>query len=212
MKKILSLLLFTLVSIASSLGQNAKEILDKASDTFLKSGGVIATFTLNAKEMNNNRTYIQDGAAYMKGDKFKIEIADAITWFDGKTQWTYIKDNEEVNVSAPTGTELQSISPSILFSIYKTGYNLKYNGEKKVNGKIVDEIEMTAQSKKNELKKIVVQIDKTDNTFAKITLYDSNGMENTLIINSYKVDKTLTDDFFVFNSKEYPDVDIIDLR
>lgn len=211
MKRTFILFIISVFTISLS-AQNAKEILDKASDAFLKAGGVTAQFTLNTKEVGSKQTYSQDGTADMKGDKFKIEIPDAITWFDGKTQWIYMKDVEEVNVSNPTGAELQAISPSILFSIYKVGYDLKYNGEKKLNGKTVLEIELNAQNKKNELKKVIVYVNKSDNTFAKIILYDSNNMENTLIINSYKSNKLLTDSFFVFNKKEYPDAEIIDLR
>lgn len=211
MKRTFILFIISVFTISLS-AQSAKEILDKASDAFLKAGGVTTEFTLNTKEIGSKQIYSQDGTADMKGDKFKIEIPDAITWFDGKTQWIYMKDVEEVNVSNPSGAELQAISPSILFSIYKVGYDLKYNGEKKLNGKTVLEIELNAQNKKNELKKVIVYVYKSDNTFAKIILYDSNNMENTLIINSYKTNRLLTDSFFVFNKKEYPDAEIIDLR
>lgn len=211
MKKLYTLIAICLCAVSLS-AQNAKAILDKASEAFLKSGGVTANFTLNTKEKGSNQIFSQDGTAHMKGDKFKIEIPDAITWFDGKTQWIYMKDVEEVNISNPTGAELQAISPSILFSIYKVGYDLKYNGENSINGKTVLEVELNAQNKKNELKKVLVYVNKSDNTFAKIVLYDSNNMENTLIINSYKTNSLLTDKFFVFDKKDFPDAEIVDLR
>lgn len=212
MKKIITLLTLSIISLASLLAQDAKSILDKASDSFLQSGGATIKFTLNTKEVKSTQIYSQDGTAYMKGDKFKIEIPGAITWFDGKTQWVYIEDNEEVNISNPTGSELQAISPSVLFSLYKTGYDLKYKGEKSLKEKTVMEIEMKAQHKKNQLQKIIVSVNKTDNTFAQITLYDNNGMENTLIVNKYTATNSFTDSFFVFDKEEYPDAEIVDLR
>ncbi len=123
-----------------------------------------------------------------------------------------MKDSQEVNITNPTGAELQAISPSMLFSIYKHAYDLKYNGEKTVNGKVVLEVEMTAQHKKIDLKKVIVQINKSTNIFSKIVLTDVNGMENTLTINSYTTNNSLTDNSFVFNKKDYPDVELIDLR
>lgn len=209
---IFSTIFFFLLGISSIFGQSAKSILDKAAENYAKSGAVTAKFTLDTREVKSNQIYSQDGTAHMKGDKFKIEVPEAITWFDGKTQWIYIKDNEEVNITNPTGAELQAISPSMLFSIYKYGYDLKYNGEKNVKGKTVLEVEMTAQSKKIELKKVIVQIDKLTNTFSKIVLTDANGMENTLTINSYKANSLLTDADFVFNAKDYPKAELIDLR
>lgn len=209
--KFASLFILCFVTLFAT-AQDAKSILDKAADNYSKSGGVTAKFTLNTKDVKEKQVYSQDGTAHMKGDKFKIEVPQGITWFDGKTQWIYMKDNEEVNVTNPTGAELQAISPSMLFSIYKLGYDLKFNGEKTLKGKTMLEVEMTAQNKKNELKRVVVQINKANNTFAKIELYDSKGMENTLIINSYQVNNALNDATFVFNHKDYPQTEIIDLR
>ena len=211
-KKLISLILLSIAIVGYSSAQNAKSILDKASESYTKSGIVVAKFTLDVKDLKANQTFSQDGTAYMKGDKFKIELPEAVTWFDGKTQWTYIKSTEEVNITTPTGAELQAISPSALFSIYKQGFDLKYKGEKNVRGKMVQEIELTAQNKNADLKKILVEINKSDNSFSKIVLYDSNGMENMLTITSHKANQALGNDIFTFNKKDYPDAEIVDLR
>ena len=148
----------------------------------------------------------------MKGDKFKIEIPDAITWFDGKIQWVYVKDTEEVNISNPTGAELQGISPSMLFSIYKKGYNLSYKGEKRIGGKTVLEIELIPQKKNADITKILLQIDKASNVFSKITLTDKAGIQNILSIKSYQTGTNIPDATFSFNKKDYPSAEIVDLR
>lgn len=209
--KLFTVILFlAFTSVASA--QNARSILDKASSAYEKAGGVIATFTLDSKDTKAKETYSYDGTAHMKGDKFKIEIPDAITWFDGSTQWVYVKDTEEVNISAPTGEELQSISPSVLFNIYKKGFNLSYKGQKKEAGKTLSEIELTPQKKTGDFAKIIVLIDKANNTFYKVTLIDKKGLENTLTIKKYQVGNNLSDETFKFNKNNYPNAEIIDLR
>lgn len=205
---LISLLVFTL----SISAQDARSILDKAADTYNKAGGVVANFTLDSKDTKAKLVYSYDGKAYMKGDKFKIEIPDAITWFDGKTQWVYVKDTEEVNISNPTGAELQGISPSMLFSIYKKGYNLSYKGEKRIGGKTVLEIELIPQKKNADITKILVQIDKASNVFSKITLTDKAGIQNILSIKSYQTGTNISDATFSFNKKDYPSAEIVDLR
>lgn len=212
MKRIYFALAFSLIFITSVLAQDARAILDKASASYNSSGIIVAKFTLDAKDIKANQTFSQDGTAYMKGDKFKIEIPDAITWFDGKTQWIYLKGNEEVNITNPTGAELQAISPSILFSIYKQGFDIKHKGDKVVKGQNITEIELTAQQNKSDLTKIIVEINKANNHFTKIRLYDKNGMENTLTINSYAPNQNLADHIFTFNKKDFPDAEVIDLR
>lgn len=209
LKQSILILLLTYAAVASA--QNAREILDKASDTYHKTGGVAVNFTLNSTDSKAKDVHSYDGRAYMKGDKFKIEIPGATTWFDGKTQWVYIKDTEEVNVSTPSGEELQGISPSILFSIYKKGYNLSYKGEKRVGGKTIQKIELTPQKKKADISKIVVEIDKATNTFSSISITDKSGLNNTLVIKKYKPE-SLVEAIFIFNKNEYPKAEIVDLR
>lgn len=210
--KLFTLLITFSISAFTVSAQNARSILDKASEAYNNAGSVTATFTLDTKDTKTSNTYSYDGKAYMKGNKFKIEIPDAITWFDGTTQWVYIKDTEEVNISDPTGEELQSISPSVLFNIYKKGFNLSNKGEKRVNGKSMYEVELTPQKKGGDFTKIAVQIDKATNIFRKITLTDRNGMQNVLTIKSYQTNSNLSDNVFRFDKKDYPRAEIIDLR
>ena len=40
-----------------------------------------------------------EGTIQMKGDKFTLVTPDALTWFNGTTQWTYVERNDEVNVT-----------------------------------------------------------------------------------------------------------------
>lgn len=208
--KLFTLFILT-ISAMSISGQNARAILDKASEAYNKTGAVTANFTLDTKDLKAKQTYSYDGRVSMKGNKFKIEIPDAITWFDGTTQWVYVKDTEEVNISNPTGEELQAISPSVLFSIYKKGFKLMHKGVKRINGKTVDEIELIPQKKGGEFTKIIVEVDQANNLFSKITITDKAGLQNIVTIKNYQKG-TLADNLFQFNKNEYPRAEIVDLR
>lgn len=201
-------LLFTVVPVFS---QNAKTLLDNASAAYTKAGGVNATFTLNTEDTRKKVTYSHDGTALMKGNMFKIEIPDGITWFDGKTQWVYVKGGDEVNVSNPSGEELAGISPSVFLNIYKTGFKLNYKGEKKENGKTSYLIEMVPQ-KKNEYSKILVYIDKSTNLFNKVSLFSRDGINTHLTIRKLQVNQAYSNGIFAFDKKQYPGVEIVDLR
>lgn len=209
--KLKLLLLSLVIPFIGIEAQNARTILDKAATTYNNAGSVTASFTLDSKEIKTKSVYSIDGTAYMKGDKFKIDIPEATTWFDGKTQWVYMKGTDEVNISEPTGEELQGISPSSLFSIYKQGFTLTYKGEKHVMGTTVLEVELTPQDKASNYTKIVVQINKSTNLFHQITLVDKS-YENTLTIRKMQTKTNLPEKTFVFSKSEYPNAEIIDLR
>lgn len=191
--------------------QNAKTILDNASLAYNKAGGITANFTLNIEETKAKTTYSHDGTAFMKANKFIINVPDGITWFDGKTQWVYVKGGDEVNVSNPSGEELTAISPAAFLKLYKAGFNLKYKGEKKEKGKVVYVVEMVPQ-KKIDYTRFVVCIDKATNLFTKVSLFGRDGTNTHLLINKIQTGVAHQDAVFVFNKAQYPKVEIVDLR
>lgn len=192
--------------------QNAASILDKAASAYENSNGMSATFTLRTRSEVQKVTESFEGTIHMKGDKFTLITPDMITWFDGKTQWTYVERNEEVNVSTPTGEELQMTNPALLLSMYKKGFTPKYLGESTApNGKAAYDIELTPK-KKGDILKVTLQIEKFSNFPAKIVVEAKNDISSTIQISQLKTGVNQPDDFFVFKESEYPDAEVIDLR
>ncbi len=208
----IQLIIFLLISTLAVNSQNARTILDNANETYNKAGGLVAAFTISTQDTKSKTTYSQDGTAYLKGNKFKIDVPDGITWFDGKTQWVYAQGGDEVNISNPTGEELAGVSPYVLLNIYKTGFKLSYKGEQKENSKSVYMVELIPESSKSEFSKIVVNIEKTSNLFSSIKMFNKNGFNNHLTIKNLKTGQNLPDNTFVFNKKDYPNIEVIDLR
>ena len=100
MKKIFLLVLLMGVALCQAVAQQdakAESILSKMADSYRKAGGISLTFGGT-----------QQGKLLLKGNKFCLESGGIKTWFDGKTQWSYVEQNEEVNVSSPTPEEIQS--------------------------------------------------------------------------------------------------------
>ena len=95
---------------------DAKAILDRTAAAFRAAGGVKAEFTIRTQDGSTA------GTLRLKGDKFLLETDGITTWFDGRTQWSYLASTDEVNISEPTPEELRDINPYTLLYIYKQGY------------------------------------------------------------------------------------------
>ena len=110
--------IFCLASPMVAQQPDARDILDRAADAFRREGGIKITFSVRAPEGNSN------GSIRLKGDKFLLETEGVTTWFDGRTQWSYLASSDEVNVSEPAPEELQSINPYSWLSLYNQDYKL----------------------------------------------------------------------------------------
>lgn len=202
MRKIfLVVLLMGIAWLQAAAQQDAKaeSILNKMADTYRKAGGVSLSFGGT-----------QRGKLLLKGDKFYLESGGIRTWFDGKTQWSYVAQNEEVNVSTPTPEELQNINPYALLTSYKKSFNYRYVGEKTRQGKRGQEILLTPKASQD-VKSITLNV-KENGSPVYIAIQLHNGEKQEFQISSYQTGVNLPDATFRFNKQKYPEAEIIDLR
>lgn len=179
-------------------GQNAKQILDKTASVVSNKGGVEASFTISSKQYGNT-----SGTIAIKGRKFHANTNEATVWFDGKTQWTYVKQNDEVNVNNPTAADLQAINPYNFIYMYKQGYafSMSTSGNSYV---------VTLKGNDKGVKEMVITINKQTYVPTQIRMLQ-NKQWTTIKVSDFRAVK-LSDGIFRFNPKSYPNAEIIDLR
>lgn len=204
-------LFFSLVTLAMSVvlalsanAQNtstqARKILEKTSRVIGRPGGISASFSM---QHPTNGTI--NGTIAVKGNKFNARTSQAIVWFNGKTQWTYLKKNDEVNVTNPTLAQQQMMNPYTFINIYKKGYTLS---SKNVGANI--EVHLVAQTNKQSIQEMYVTINNKTFTPSKIKMKHGGKWYNITIgaISS----KNQPNSLFSFNSREFPSAEVIDLR
>ena len=177
----------------------AAEVLDKAFSIWTVDSGIRAEFGGN-----------ENGVLLLKGEKFYLDNGNIKSWYDGETQWSYVSDTEEVNISHPTPEELQSINPYHILMRYKTDFDYTYNGSHTRNGVKGHAIVLTPKHSDNrEMIRIFVS-----NTSQPLAMkIEQNGQTLSEInVTSFKINQKLEDSMFRFNKTLYPDAEIIDLR
>ena len=179
-------------------GQSAKQVLDKTAAIVAAKSGAKASFTIKGEQFNTS------GTIAVKGKKFQATTPQATIWFDGKTQWTYLKKNDEVNVSNPTEAELAAINPYNFIYMYQKGY--KYTMKKK-NGSFI--VHLTANDKRS-IQEMYITINSKSHIPSQIRMRQQKGW-TTIDISGFKQSK-LSDGMFRFNSKDFPNAEVIDLR
>ena len=215
MKKYIFSVLIALLSlpvIAQQQQSQAKSILDKTAEAFRKAGGVKADFTV--KVITDGLIEgVEHGTIQLKGEKFVLKTTDIVTWFDGKTQWSYVAKNDEVNVSNPTQEELQQINPYTFLYMYQKGFSYKLGTVKTFQGKAVWEVVLTANDKKQELESITLYV--TKNAYEPVCIQlQQRGQKtrNEITVTAYQTGLDYADHVFTFDRKAYPTAEVIDLR
>lgn len=198
--RIAAIALFTFQSsLFTANAQSAKSVLDKAAASVTVASGVKANFRMTTTTGNTS------GTIAIKGKKFYATTPQAKIWFDGKTQWTYLKNNDEVNVSNPTEAQLQAINPYNFINLYKNGYTYTMNtaGTNYV-------IHLTSNSADRKIKELFITVNKKSYEPMQVKMLQGKKW-TTFDITSIKKEK-ISDSQFRFNSKDFPKAEIIDLR
>ena len=174
-------------------------MLDKAATTITMKEGVKADFKMSGSMGSTSGTIV------IKGKKFHATTPQASVWFDGKTQWTYMKDNDEVNVSNPNESQLQAINPYNFINLYKKGYKATLNSSG--NSHVVH---LTASSADRKIKELFITVDKKTYQPTQVKLLQGKKWTIFDITNLKK--QATADAEFRFNAKDFPHAEIIDLR
>ena len=202
MKK-LFVFMISLLSVMNVLAEDeATKILDKAASAFKAAGGVTISYTY---DLNGDTG---KGTIKMQGKKFVNTFGDHVIWFNGKTLWTLVKENEEVNVTTPTPKELVGINPYSFMNMYKQGYKASMGKSTATYYEVI----LKATSPSTSMKSVVVHILKKNYEPCYVKLATVDGIENKITVTKYITNQNFSADTFAFNPKKYPNVDIVDLR
>lgn len=199
MKQIFTLVFMALMSL-TTYAQTAQQVLDKTASIIGNKSGASANFHMSSPKYGS-----ASGTIAIKGSKFYARTSQATVWYNGKTQWTYMKSTNEVNVSNPTQAQQMSMNPYTFINIYKTGYT---SSMKTAGGNY--EVHLVAQNKKRTVQELILTIDKKSYIPSQVKMRQGNTW-STITVSNFR-SKSVPNSTFVFNSKDFPKAEIVDLR
>ena len=205
MKRIGILMVALVLGLSSMTAQEATKILYKTAATLKAAKSVKIGFTLEADGGGN--TAGNTGYIKLSGQKFVVNMGGTITWFDGKTMWSYVKKNEEVNVTTPTAAEVAKMNPYAFLSFYKKGYTAKMGKSTAKEHEVV-----LTGSEGSAYEQVVMRVNKATNEPTYLKTTSAKGVVTVIRCNSLVKNQKYTDATFRFNKKNYPKAEVVDLR
>lgn len=210
----ISTFIITAVSVGQQSDPAAKKILDAVSAKFKTFKSVQATFTLRNEDSKGTLLGSKKGTVSLKGNRYRVSIAGTgqEIFCDGTNIWTYDKSTNEVTITKPDPSANTITMQKVFTNFYDKDFLYKLNGEKTVNKKVVQEIEMTPVDKTKPFHKVYLLVDKQNKTLYSTRILDKSGNVVVYTINTMNGSANLADNLFVFDKSKYPGVEVVDLR
>lgn len=197
-------------SAAAQKDKRAKEVLDAMSKKYKALKSYQATFTYTAESAGSKESF--KGDLTVKDAKFRLKLGGQEVFNDGQTMHTYVKESNEVNVQDYDGSTNSDLNPTRIYTIYNKGYNYRFVGEQKQNGRTVEVVELTPEKKNTQIAKVQISVDKADKSVRSWTTTDKTGKRTSYAISKFIPNATITDSYFIFDKAKYPGVEVVDLR
>ncbi|MEO6149606.1 MAG: outer membrane lipoprotein carrier protein LolA [Mucilaginibacter sp.] len=203
--------------------KDAKIILGELSKKYRSYTSIKTDFSLTIDNKQAGVIQTQNGTVISKtkGNKFRISLYDPISKAksvidheiisDGKTQWTYLVGDKEVQVN-DAGEGDNAFNPAQIFTIYEKGYKYLYTGTQKTGGKIYQVIDLTPEAEKSQFFKIRLTIDKAKKQIYNVLVFDRNGSKYNYTLKTVTPNVPVADAYFTFDAKKNPGVEVVDLR
>lgn len=206
-------------------------ILILMTDSFaqqdVKAKAIIHDFSTKAKEYKTIQTDFvfsmidtrenthedYEGTISVKEEKFRINMLDTETYFNGKTIWNFLVDVQEVNITEPDEEDKFFLAaPYKIFSPNENEFKFKFIGETHIDNVPVYEIDLFPRNLDQEYARIRLQINKTNMKLCSVKYFRKDGIHYNIKLSNLKTNLNLPDSYFTFNVEDHPDVEVIDLR
>ncbi|UEG50072.1 outer membrane lipoprotein carrier protein LolA [Ferruginibacter lapsinanis] len=222
MNKVLAVLLLSLFTVTSVIAQplkgmgksdpEAKKILDAVSAKFKTFKAVQATFSLKIENAAGKVLGNKTGTVFMKGTKYRVNVTGQEIYCDGSNVSTLDKSANELTITKIDPSNNTLTPQKIFTNFYDKDFLYKLNGDKTLNGKVVQEIELTPIDKSKPFFKVLVYVDKATQTIVSTKVFEKAGNKFTYSVKNMNTKAVVADAQFVFDAKKNPGVEIIDLR
>ena len=215
MKKILILTASLLIVSSWVMAQKDKKataILDEMSKKYQTMKSFSASCTYGVEGTNAKLTESYKGDVTVKGAKFRLKMLGQEVFTNGKELYSYTKETNECQVSDFNPAEMDALSPTKIYTIYKKGYKYVFVEEVKEGSQLYEVVELSPEDKGSKVAKVQIKVDKKDKSVKSWKVWDKNGKRTVFRVDKFMANAPADDKIFTFDKKKYPGVEVVDLR
>lgn len=205
MKKIVFLFfaLFPLVAVAQG---SAEALLEKAVAVIKSDAAVQMDYNYTVYDDDGVIVYSDNGTMKLDNDRYSLVMENMKVWCDGKVQWSYMKDIDEVYITGADSEEAQNLSPLYIMEKYRENYSMALV-DKGASAMVV-----LTSKESEEVERLELVIDKETARLKSLFIYMSAQGKVEVFLNNYVAKCSFGRKEYECPVNAFPTAEIIDMR
>ena len=178
----LLLAMFQLPLFAQEAAVDASAVLDKALAGLKKSLPVRMDYDYEVFDVDGEQLQSDKGIIYIDNNRYALLMQDMKVWCDGKVQWSYMREVDEIYVTDADSDEAQNLSPLYIMEYYREGYSVSAVSEggtvavtlKSMSGGDVESVQLFIRESDCRLVSMVISMPGQGSVLVKLDGYVAN--------------------------------------
>ncbi|HAA16616.1 MAG TPA: hypothetical protein DCE41_34860 [Cytophagales bacterium] len=189
----------------------ARKVLDAMSNKYQGLSSFSADLVQVLSNSSQGLNERISGQIAVSGNKYWLDMGSQEMANDGEKVYVYLEEVNEITIDF-FYPEDGSINPSEIYNIYKSGYKYTKLADETVNGKschIIDLIPEAGNS--STFYRIRLAVEKGNYQLQRYEMWDRANTVYSFLLTNYKMNVSIPDTQFVFNTSSHPGAEIVDL-
>ena len=205
MKNMFFLLLF-LPFFASAQVYDADKLLDKAVEAMKKDSPLQMDYSYTVYDETGDEVLEDKGVMRLDGNRYSVVMDKMGVWCDGKTQWSYMLEIDEIYITGASSDEAQNLSPLFIMENYSKG---SYKTAVLQDGMAV----LTLQSMQdNTIEKVELYVDSETARLKAMNVFMPDQGHIEIMLDKYQIKCNFADDVYRCPVEEYSTAEVVDMR
>lgn len=192
------------------LAQNvagANALLDRAVARIKADAAVQMDYSYSVYDDEGNLSYRDKGVMKLDDGCYALLMDNMKVWCNGKVQWSYMKDVDEIYITDADSEEAENLSPLYIMEKYRTGYTVSL---KERDGLAM--VTFLSKDSGEEVNKLELFIDEKTERLAKMFIYMQEQGRVEVFLDNYKAKCNFAKKSYECPVKEFPTAEVIDMR
>jgi len=197
------------LSLTTTNAQDASSLLQEVDAKVKSYKNIAINFKYSLSNKAANLQQETRGNITLAGEKYVLNLIGTTQLYDGNKLHVISEEDEEITISTPE--EGDNFTPSKMLSFYKDGYKSELDIVQNIKGRKIQYIKLTPTKKSDEIKSVLLGIDKITKHIYKLIISQHNNTEIIITVNQFKTNQPLSNTLFVFDKSKYSNYYINDL-